>query len=106
VAATNASNHRSDFSNWGDYVDLGAPGESMFSCIARNYTYDEISELITHCFPAFGGAYLRRIYTILDHAIGQGGKLPLKVRALMCVDIRAQVYQDLAEFPELHIVPL
>jgi deoxyhypusine synthase len=31
---------------------------------------DTLSELITHCFPAFGGAFLRRIYTILDRAIG------------------------------------
>src|SRR3984957_2283417 len=33
---------------------------------------DTLHELITHCFPAFGGAFLRRIYTILDQAIGAG----------------------------------
>src|SRR6202050_4803434 len=40
---------------------------------------DSLSDLITHCFPAFGGAFLRRIYTILDHAIGQGCPFTLAV---------------------------
>lgn len=31
-----------------------------------------LHELFMNCLPAFGGAYLRRIYTILDHAIGLG----------------------------------
>jgi deoxyhypusine synthase len=38
-----------------------------------------LHELITHCFPAFGGAYLRRIYTILDQAIGMGCPITLSV---------------------------
>ena len=33
---------------------------------------DSLHEILTHCFPAFGGAFLRRIYTILDQAIGLG----------------------------------
>src|SRR5436305_13481472 len=31
-----------------------------------------LDELFNHCLPAFGGAYLRRLYTILDTAIGAG----------------------------------
>jgi deoxyhypusine synthase len=31
-----------------------------------------LDEIFRHCLPAFGGAYLRRIYTILDRAIGVG----------------------------------
>ena len=31
---------------------------------------DTLHDLLTHCLPAFGGAYLRRIYQILDRAIG------------------------------------
>lgn len=38
-----------------------------------------LDELFTHCLPAFGGAYLRRIYRILDHAIGRGCPLTLAV---------------------------
>src|SRR5579862_8360748 len=40
---------------------------------------DSLHELITHCFPAFGGAFLRRIYTILDRAIGMSCPLTLAV---------------------------
>lgn len=36
-------------------------------------------ELFTNCLPAFGGAYLRRIYQILDRAIGMGCPLTLAV---------------------------
>ncbi|HUS07972.1 MAG TPA: deoxyhypusine synthase family protein, partial [Bryobacteraceae bacterium] len=38
-----------------------------------------LDELFTHCLPAFGGAYLRRIYTILDRAIGLGCPLTLSI---------------------------
>lgn len=33
---------------------------------------ETLDELFTHCLPAFGGAFLRRIYKILDHAVGMG----------------------------------
>src|SRR2546430_7984970 len=39
---------------------------------------DTLDELFTHCLPAFGGAYLRRIYQILDRAIGMGCPLDRK----------------------------
>ncbi len=38
-----------------------------------------LDDLLRNCFPAFGGAYLRRIYTILDRAIGMGCPLTLAV---------------------------
>jgi deoxyhypusine synthase len=38
-----------------------------------------LDELFTWCLPAFGGAYLRRIYGILDRAIGMGCPLTLAV---------------------------
>src|SRR4029077_19368159 len=53
---------------------------------------DSISELITHCFPAFGGAFLRRIYTILDHAIGQGCPLTLAVAGPVTVSGQHQAW--------------
>jgi deoxyhypusine synthase len=40
---------------------------------------DTLHELFTHCLPAFGGAYLRRIYQILDRAIGTGCPLTLAI---------------------------
>ncbi len=45
VAATTASNQRASFSNWGWYVNIAAPGEAVWSCISRNYEYDEFSLL-------------------------------------------------------------
>ena len=38
-----------------------------------------LHEVFTHCLPAFGGAYLRRIYTILDRAIGMGCPLTISI---------------------------
>lgn len=40
VAATDSSDHRASFSNYGDYVDLAAPGENVFSTVPNNqYNY-------------------------------------------------------------------
>jgi deoxyhypusine synthase len=38
-----------------------------------------LHDIFTHCLPAFGGAYLRRIYTILDRAIGMGCPLTVSI---------------------------
>ena len=38
-----------------------------------------LDEIFRHCLPAFGGAFLRRIYTILDRAIGEGCPLTLSI---------------------------
>jgi deoxyhypusine synthase len=38
-----------------------------------------MAELFEHCLPAFGGAFLRRIYTILDTAIGMGCPLTVSI---------------------------
>src|ERR1039458_9230812 len=38
-----------------------------------------LDELFTHCLPSFGGAFLRRIYQILDRAIGMGCPLTVAV---------------------------
>lgn len=53
---------------------------------------DSLSELITHCFPAFGGAFLRRIYTILDLSIGQGCPLTLAVAGPVTVSGQHQAW--------------
>ena len=53
---------------------------------------DSLHDLLTHCFPAFGGAFLRRIYTILDHAIGQGCPLTLAVAGPVTVSGQHQAW--------------
>lgn len=45
VGATNSGNNRATFSNWGEWVDIAAPGELIWSSIARNYEYDEFSQI-------------------------------------------------------------
>ncbi len=51
-----------------------------------------LHELITHCFPAFGGAFLRRIYTILDRAIGMGCPLTLAIAGPVTVSGQHQAW--------------
>jgi thermitase len=45
VGATTESNTRASFSNWGPWVDIAAPGETIWSSIASNYTYDFLNQL-------------------------------------------------------------
>jgi subtilisin family serine protease len=49
VAATDFDNNRADFSNWGSYVDIAAPGSSMWSSICTNYTF-LLSDQIVYIF--------------------------------------------------------
>jgi deoxyhypusine synthase len=51
-----------------------------------------LGELITHCFPAFGGAFLRRIYTILDRAIGMGCPLTVSIAGPVTVSGQHQAW--------------
>lgn len=53
---------------------------------------DTLDELIRHCFPAFGGAFLRRVYTILDHAIGRGCPLTLAIAGPVTVSGQHQAW--------------
>ncbi len=53
---------------------------------------DTMADLLTHCFPAFGGAFLRRIYTILDRAIGLGCPMTLSVSGPITVSGQHQAW--------------
>ena len=53
---------------------------------------ESLHDLITHCFPAFGGAFLRRIYTILDSAIGMGCPLTVAVSGPITVSGQHQAW--------------
>ncbi len=46
VAATNSANARASFSNWGDWVDVAAPGERILSTMCRNYSFGWLMELM------------------------------------------------------------
>src|SRR5450432_539062 len=51
-----------------------------------------LDELFRHCLPAFGGAYLRRVYTILDRAIGAGCPLTLAISGPVTVSGQHQAW--------------
>ena len=51
-----------------------------------------LDDLFRHCLPAFGGAYLRRIYTILDRAIGLGCPLTLAISGPVTVSGQHQTW--------------
>ena len=51
-----------------------------------------LHELFTHCLPAFGGAYLRRIYQILDRAIGMGCPLTVAISGPVTVSGQHQAW--------------
>ncbi len=51
-----------------------------------------LDEIFSSCLPAFGGAYLRRIYRILDEAIGAGCPLTLAVAGPITVSGQHQAW--------------
>ncbi len=51
-----------------------------------------LDDLIRHCLPAFGGAFFRRIYSILDTAIGLGCPLTLAVSGPVTVSGQHQTW--------------
>ncbi len=53
---------------------------------------ETLDELFRHCFPAFGGAFLRRVYTILDRAIGLGCPLTVAVSGPVTVSGQHQAW--------------
>ncbi len=51
-----------------------------------------LEEVFLHCLPAFGGAFLRRIYSILDAAIGAGCPLTLAISGPVTVSGQHQAW--------------
>jgi deoxyhypusine synthase len=53
---------------------------------------ETLDDLFTSCLPAFGGAYLRRLYKILDRAIGAGCPLTLAIAGPVTVSGQHQAW--------------
>ncbi len=51
-----------------------------------------LHEIFQHCLPAFGGAFLRRVYNILDTAIGAGCPLTLSISGPITVSGQHQTW--------------
>ena len=69
-----------------------AGGERRPVRVKRVDECDSIEDLLLHCLPAFGGAYLRRIYSILDAAIGQGCPLTIAIAGPVTVSGQHQAW--------------
>src|SRR3569832_931103 len=69
-----------------------APAHGPRVHVRRVDEVNSTGELLTHCLPAFGGAVLRRIYTILDRAIGLGCPLTLSVAGPVTVSGQHQAW--------------
>jgi subtilisin family serine protease len=55
VGATTQDNLRADFSNFGPWVDVAAPGSTMWSTICRNYVIDDLSQIFYLYFFGWDG---------------------------------------------------
>lgn len=53
---------------------------------------ESLAEVMEHCLPAFGGAYLRRIYQILDRAVGTGCPITLSIAGPVTVSGQHQAW--------------
>ncbi|PYQ63575.1 MAG: hypothetical protein DMF53_09800 [Acidobacteria bacterium] len=51
-----------------------------------------LDEIFRSCLPAFGGAYLRRVYSLLDQAIGAGCPLTLAIAGPVTVSGQHQTW--------------
>jgi deoxyhypusine synthase len=69
-----------------------SPAARRYVRVRRVDECSTFDELFTHCLPAFGGAYLRRIYQILDRAIGMGCPLTLAISGPVTVSGQHQTW--------------
>ena len=53
---------------------------------------ESLADLFEHSLPAFGGAYLRRIYGILDRAIGKGCPITMSIAGPVTVSGQHQAW--------------
>ena len=60
--------------------------------VARVDEVDTLHDVFTKCMPAFGGAYLRRTYAILDRAIGAGCPLTMAIAGPITVSGQHQAW--------------
>ena len=72
--------------------DKPCPGPRNYVKTRRIDECHTMDEIFLHCLPAFGGAYLRRIYQIIDRAIGMGCPLTLAVSGPVTVSGQHQTW--------------
>jgi deoxyhypusine synthase len=60
--------------------------------VKRVDTCETIEDIFLHCLPAFGGGFLRRIYTLLDQAVAMGCPLTLSISGPVTVSGQHQAW--------------
>lgn len=68
------------------------PGSRRPLTVKRVDACETLDEIFLNCLPAFGGRYLRRIYQILDEAIGMGCPLTLAISGPVTVSGQHQTW--------------
>ena len=82
VAATTDANTRADFSNFGPWVDVAAPGSLMWSTICDNYTFTELDQIIYIYFFLWDGES--------PYMYGDGTSFACPLTAGVCGLVRAR----------------
>ena len=82
VAATTESDARADFSNWGSWVDVAAPGAGIWSSICQNYLIDDVSQLFYILFFGWDGES--------PYMVGDGTSFAAPLTAGVCGLIRSR----------------
>ncbi len=81
VGSCSQNNTSSTFSNWGPWVDVAAPGETIWGPICRNYPIDDTSQIIYEFYFGWDGV---RPYMFAD-----GTSFACPLAAGVCALVRA-----------------
>lgn len=82
VGATDFDNARASFSNWGSWVDVAAPGSTMWSTICQNYTFTDLDQLFYILLFAWDG--------VNPYMYGDGTSFACPLVAGICGLVRAK----------------
>ncbi len=82
VAATDFGDARAEFSNWGPWVDVAAPGSFMWSTICQNYTFSDLDQLFYIILFGWDGAN--------PYMYGDGTSFACPLTAGVCGLVRAR----------------
>ena len=81
VAATDFDNARAEFSNFGSWVDVAAPGSIMWSTICQNYTFTELDQVFYIFLFGWDG--------VSPYMYGDGTSFACPLTAGICALVRA-----------------